>query len=265
MNIPFRLAASSYLNSAPLIWSFLNGPHRGSVDFIEAVPARCAQMLSAAEVEGALIPVIEYQRIPDGSLVRNVCVGSQKEVLSVVLVSRDKQLENIRSVALDESSRTSATLVKVIFREFLQHEPEWTTRAPDLDEMLDKNDAALIIGDPGMTFSRRGLNVWDMADLWRQHTGLGFVFAMWMVRVDAIERARAVDFAGARDEGVAQIEEIVRSYQDKIPMPAADLRNYLTENIVFKVDESMERGLRLYFELAFKHQLIERIKPLRFI
>jgi chorismate dehydratase len=265
MNAPFRLAASSYLNSAPLIWSFLHGPHAGAVEFVEAVPARCAQLLSEGEVEGALVPVIEYQRIDGGLLVPNVCVGSQKEVLSVVLVSKNKRLENIQTVALDESSRTSATLVKVIFREFLEREPEWTTRAPNLEEMLEKNDAALIIGDPGMAFPRQGLNVWDMASLWKEHTGLGFVFAMWMVRDEAIARARAVDFAGARDEGVANIEEIVHSYQDKIPMRVEELRNYLTENIVFKVDESMARGLRLYFELAFKHGLIERVKPLRFI
>jgi chorismate dehydratase len=265
MNSPFRLAASSYLNSAPLIWSFLHGSHRGSVDFVEAVPARCAQLLSQSEVEGALVPVIEYQRIPSGFLVPNVCVGSRKEVLSVVLVSNDKQLEQIGSVALDESSRTSATLVKLIFREFLDREPEWTTRAPNVEEMLAKNDAALIIGDPGMGFRRRGLNVWDMASLWKQHTGLGFVFAMWMVRDEAVERARLVDFAGARDEGVAHLEEIVASYQDKIPMPVDELRNYLTENIIFNVDESMQKGLRLYFELAFKHKLIDSVKQLRFI
>lgn len=265
MNVPFRLAASSYLNSAPLIWSFLNGSHRGTVDFVEAVPSRCARLLSESAVEGALIPVIEYQRIAGGFLVPNVCVGSQKEVLSVVLVSKDKTLDTINSIALDESSRTSATLVKVIFREFLGREPEWTTSAPNIQEMLDNYDAALIIGDPGMGFRRRGLNVWDMAGLWKQHTGLGFVFAMWMVRDEALERARLVDFAGARDEGVAHIEEIVQSYQDKIPMPVGELRNYLTENIVFDVDEQMEKGLRLYFELASKHGLIESVKPLRFI
>ena len=120
------------------------------------MPARCAQLLAESSVEGALIPVIEYQRIPGGSLVPNVCVGSQKEVLSVVLVSKNKQLEDISSVALDESSRTSATLVKVIFREFLEREPEWTTRAPNIEEMLEKNDAALIIGDPGMAFRGAG-------------------------------------------------------------------------------------------------------------
>jgi chorismate dehydratase len=209
--------------------------------------------------------VIEYQRIADGALVRDVCVGSQKEVLSVVLVSKDTELEQIRSVALDESSRTSATLVKIIFREFLDHEPEWTVRTPNLEEMLERNDAALIIGDPGMTFPRAGLKVWDMANLWRAYTGLGFVFAMWMIADRSVERARMVDFAGARDEGVHHVEDIVTAYKDKIPMPVEDLRKYLTENIVFRVDDSMQRGLQLYYELAFKHDLIETVKPLRFI
>jgi chorismate dehydratase len=197
--------------------------------------------------------------------VPDVCVGSQKEVLSVVLVSKDTELEQIRSVALDESSRTSATLVKVIFREFLDHEPAWTVRTPNLEEMLEKNDAALIIGDPGMTFPRAGLKVWDMAALWRKYTGLGFVFAMWMVRDEAKERARTVDFAGARDEGVTHVDDIVAEYQNKIPMPVSELRKYLTENIVFRVDSSMESGLRLYFELAAKHRLIDSVKPLRFV
>ena len=258
-NPRFRLAASTYLNSAPLIWSFLKGSKRGTVDFIDAVPARCAQLLSLNEVDAALVPVIEYQRIPDGALVPDVCVGSQNEVLSVVLVSKNTQLEKIRTVALDESSRTSATLVKIIFREFLEREPQWTTRSPNLDEMLERNDAALIIGDPGMTFPRTGLKVWDMATLWRNYTGFGFVFAMWMLREEGID----VDFAGARDEGVTKIDEIVSAYKEKIPQ--MDLRKYLTENIVYRVDESMQRGLELYFELAHKHRLIERVKPLRYI
>jgi len=265
MTTRFTLAASSYLNSAPLIWSFLDGAKRGQVDFVEAVPARCAELLAQANVEAALVPVIEYQRIAGGALVPDVCVGSQKEVLSVVLVSKDTELEHIRTVALDESSRTSATLVKVIFREFLDHEPQWTVRTPNLAEMLERNDAALIIGDPGMTFPREGLKVWDMASLWRRYTGLGFVFAMWMVRDEAVEKARRVDFAAARDEGVAHVEDIIGGYQDKIPMPVSDLRKYLTENIVFHVDDSMRRGLQLYYELAFKQRLIETVKPLRFV
>jgi chorismate dehydratase len=88
---------------------------------------------------------------------------------------------------------------------------------------------------------------------------------MWMVRDVAVERARMVDFSGARDEGVAHLEDIVASYENRIPMPVSELRNYLTENIVFNVDDSMEKGLRLYFELAFKHKLIDSVRELRFI
>ena len=176
----------------------------------------------------------------------------------MLLVARKSQLETIRSVALDESSRTSATLVKIIFREFLGRDAEWTTCSPNLNEMLDRNDAALIIGDPAMVFTRGDLKIWDMASLWRNYTGLGFVFAMWMVRNESID----VDFAGARDEGVTRIDEIVDAYKDKIPM---DLKRYLTENIVYRIDESMQRGLELYFQLAHKHHLIERVKPLRYI
>jgi predicted solute-binding protein len=88
---------------------------------------------------------------------------------------------------------------------------------------------------------------------------------MWMIADSAVEKARSVDFAGARDEGVAHVEEIVESYRSKIPMPVSELRKYLTQNISFALDESMQQGLRLYFELAAKHGLIESVKPLRFI
>jgi chorismate dehydratase len=220
--------------------------------------------LAQTEVEVALVPVIEYQRIQNVSLIPDVCVGSKGEVRSVVLVSKLRDLEQVRSVALDESSRTSATLVKLVFQEFLRKEPTWKTHSPNLAAMLEHSDAALIIGDPGMTFPRDGLTVWDMATLWRQHTGLGFVFAMWMVRHGAIDRAAAVDFAAARDEGVELIEDIVEHYQHEIPLPVEELRGYLTDNIAFTVDDSMRDGLQLYFELAHKHGLIESVKPLVF-
>lgn len=260
---PLRLAASSYLNSAPLIWSFVHGSMRNAVDFIEAVPARCAQLLSQAEVEVALVPVIEYQRTADVSLVPGVCVGSKEEVRSVVLVSKNSALEKIRSVALDESSRTSATLVKVIFREFLQYEPRWTTHSPDLREMLEQNDAALIIGDPGMVFPREGLNVWDMARLWRNYTGLGFVFAMWMFRTEASERVASIDFAAARDEGLGAKKEIIDHYQGLLGLSRESLQEYLDRNISFYIDDQLQAGLELYFQLAYKHGLLAKVKPLK--
>ena len=235
------------------------------VDFTEAVPARCADMLAKAEVEVALVPVIEYQRANDVSLVPDVCVGSKAEVRSVLLVSRKQHLESIRSVALDESSRTSATLVKIIFREFLRRDAEWTTRSPDLDEMLERNDAALIIGDPAMVFTRGDLRIWDMASLWRNYTGLGFVFAMWMLNDSAMDRVRMIDFATARAEGVENKPEIISEYQKLLGLSRGSLQDYLDNNICFRLDNQMQQGLNLYYELAHKNGLIEVIKPLRML
>ena len=238
---------------------------RGAVEFVEAVPAKCAQLLSESVVEAALVPVIEYQRIPNVSLVPDVCVGTKNDVRSVVLVSRDADIHNINSVALDESSRTSATLVKVLFREFLQRDPEWTTHSPNLDLMLEKNDAALIIGDPGMTFSREGLKVWDMAGLWQKYTGLGFVFAMWAIRDGAVEEAWKVNFATARDEGFARRQEIIEYYEPVLRLSQDSLRHYLEENICFKPDAHLLAGLDLYYKLALKHGLLAELKPLKTI
>src|SRR5687768_8237784 len=259
-----RLAASSYLNSAPLIWSFMHGSMKHQVTLTDPVPAKCADLLAEGAVDAALVPVIEYQRISAIHLVPDVCVGSKEEVRSVVLVTRSDDLKSVQSVALDESSRTSATLVRIIFQEFLGNKPRWQTAVPDLRQMLAENDAALIIGDPGMTFSRDGYHVWDLATLWKQHTGLGFVFAMWMIRDDKASTALSLDFKGARDEGLASLDQIVEYYEKLLPLSRADIVAYLTDNISFTPDKTMLQGMRLYFELAYKHGLIEAVKPLRF-
>jgi chorismate dehydratase len=259
-----RVAASSYLNTAPLIWSFIHGSRRRDVQLLtDTAPARCAQLLARAEVEAALVPVIEYQRIPEIALVPGVCIGSRFVVRSVVLVTRGEvELKDVRSVALDTSSRTSVALIQIIFREFLGFEPQWRPAAPDLDAMLDGCDAALLIGDPAMTFTRRSLRVYDLASLWREQTGLGFVFAMWMARADAAERIRAVDFAGALDEGLAHVEEIVEAYEGALGLSRRELRTYLLENISFDLDEEMRAGLDLFYRLAYKHGIIPAVRPL---
>lgn len=261
-----RVAASSYLNTAPLIWSFARGQRRGGVELLtDTAPARCADMLARGQVEAALVPVIEYQRLPETAVVPGVCVGARAEVHSVVLVTRGGRLEDVASVALDISSRTSAALVEVIFREFVGRAPRLEQSAPDLERMLDAHDAALIIGDPAMTFAREGLRVYDMAALWREYTGLGFVFAMWMANVNVGARVRAVDFAGARDEGLARVGEIAAEYERELGRPRAELVRYLTENICFELDEGMRAGLELFFRLAHKHGVTREMRPLKFL
>ncbi len=133
--------------------------------------------------------------------------------------------------------------------------------------MLAESDCALLIGDPALQLSSAPgttadtpFRTFDLAELWRGYTGFGFVFAMWMTRA----RVCPVDFVAVRDEGLEHIDEIVANYAEDIALTRGELKRYLTTNISFSIDETMQKGLKLYFELAFKNGLIERNKTLDF-
>jgi len=268
-----RISASSYSNTAPLVWSFLYGKNRGLVELImDTAPARSAELLAQDRVDAALVPVIAYQMLDDVRLIPDVCVGARERVRSVCIVTRGMDLADVRSVSLDVSSRTSVALTKIIFREFLGFEPVWRDAQPDIDAMLAESDAALLIGDPALSIADRGMRIanskresskrkFDLAELWHAHTGLGFVFAMWMTRREAVD----IDFASARDEGLAHIDEIVANYESDIHLGKGEMHNYLSNNISYSIDENMQKGLELYFKLARQHGLVERDRPLDFI
>jgi chorismate dehydratase len=258
-----RLSASSYSNTAPLIWSFLYGSNHGQAELIlDNAPARSAQLLAEARVD-ALVPIVAYQQIEGVRLVPDVCVGTKGAVRSVCLVTRGADLTDVRSIALDTSSKTSVVLTKIIFREFLPREPSWHDATPDIEQMLSLADCALLIGDPALKISAspHEFRVFDLGGLWHEHTGLGFVFAMWMTRGPLAQ----IDLAAARDEGLGHIRDISANYAGQIGLSREEIADYLTTNIAYSIDENMHRGAELYFDLAAKHGLIPKNKSLEFV
>ena len=256
-----RISASSYSNTAPLIWSFLYGSQRGKFELIlDNAPARSAELLRQGRVDAALVPVIEYQRIDNVLLVPDVCVGAKKRVRSVCLVTKGEDLKDVKTVALDVSSKTSVALTKIIFREFLNFEPQYKSAEPNLDKMLADADCALLIGDPALMIDETKCRKFDLVETWKNFTGFGFVFAMWMARKNSIEIVRTIDFGSVRDEGLAHLDEIIANYETEIPLSRKEFKKYLFGNITYSIDENMQKGLSLYFELAFKHNLIPRLK-----
>ncbi len=251
------------------MWSFLYGKNRGLIEIIlDTAPARSAELLAQDRVDAALVPVIACQMIDGVRLIPDVCVGARELVRSVCLVTKGKDLADVRSVALDTSSRTSVVLTKIIFREFLGFEPVWKDARPDVDAMLGDSDAALLIGDPALVLSEPPavagvltLRKFDLAQLWHHHTGLGFVFAMWMTRRKTV----AIDFAAARDEGLAHLNEIIANYETDIRRGTDEMRKYLSQNISYSIDDSMRSGMELFFELAAKNSLISQNRPPLFV
>jgi chorismate dehydratase len=270
-----RVAASTYLNSAPLVHSFTAGMQRQRVIFLgDTAPARCAQMLAAGQCEIALIPVIEYLRIPNLRIVPNVAVASKQRVGSVLLAARGP-LENVTKVALDSSSRTSQTLVKILLAQRYHNQPRYDERTPDVAHgcanMFEGTDAALLIGDPTFALKAKaaalGLTIYDLAAEWRTLTGLPFVFAVWAVREDALEDFRRVrlDFELAKREGIERLPEIAAQYAATLQRPLRELLDYLRDNVNFDLDEENVAGLREYFRLAHDGGLVERNRVLKFV
>ena len=173
-----RISASSYSNTAPLVWSFLYGSNRGKYELImDNAPARSAELLATNRVNAALVPVIAYQLINEVHLIPKVCVGAREKVKSVCLVTKGRDLSEVKSVSLDISSKTSVTLTKIIFREFLGFEPVWKESEPNLEKMLSESDCALLIGDPALVIPDTGLRIadfevrkFDLAEVWKSYT-----------------------------------------------------------------------------------------------
>ncbi|MBI4458860.1 MAG: menaquinone biosynthesis protein, partial [Acidobacteria bacterium] len=146
---PVRVSAVSYLNAAPLVWGLIHGParERFQVDF--TVPAGCADALRDGQADAGIIPSIEYQRIPGLKIVPGLSIASAGPVRSVLLISQCP-IQEIRSLALDTSSRTSACLAQILLQKRCGIAPRLEPHAPSLRTMLSRCDAAVIIGDPAL-------------------------------------------------------------------------------------------------------------------
>lgn len=270
-NLPY-IAASSYLNAAPLCYSFVYGEQKDRCTFLsDAAPARCAELLSEARADAALIPVIEYQRISGLKIVPGACVASKQKVRSVLLASR-VPINQVRSVALDTSSRTSAALIQIILGHFYKISASYRPSPPKLEDMLESDDAALIIGDPAMLIDRSALHVYDLAEEWQKHTGLPFVFAFWAIRENSTAwlspdapAEKRIDFVTAKIEGMSHAGELADMYAESLGLPRDDLFSYLTEAISYDLDQESLQGLRLYYELAAKCGLIEEAREIAFL
>ncbi|MBK6314869.1 MAG: menaquinone biosynthesis protein [Blastocatellia bacterium] len=258
-----RIAASSYLNSAPLVWAFSDGSQRDRCILEpDPAPSACARLLADKKVEGALIPSIEVQRIPGLSIARGVCVAARDRVRSVLLVST-VPLERIHTVALDTQSRTSVALVQILLGRFRGVRPRYSAAEPNLAEMLESADAALLIGDPAMTVDTAGADVYDLAELWWDATSLPFVFAVWGLRKNQFSES-GPDFLSALTEGRAAIDQIADRYALSLGLDRASVVEYLTSNIHYELDGEGLAGLERFYRLAAEEGLITEPSPLSF-
>ena len=256
-----RVGIVNFLNSKPLAWGFLKGHHADLFAPSYHPPAMVARMLGQGNLDVGLIPSIEVQRIPRLRVLPDICVAARHEVRSVLLLSRCPP-EEIRRVALDQNSRTSVALLRILLRERWNVDPEYLHERPDPERMLTEADAALIIGDPALKVDRDRYLVHDLAGEWYALTGLPFVFAVWAVRPEVELPDLSFYFKSSLRYGLSSLDTLVRESSAELNLESSDVREYLTENLSFFLRQDEIEGLEEFYRRAHHHGLILEPKPI---
>jgi chorismate dehydratase len=258
-----RLGAVGYLNARPLVYGLERQPR---FDLRYDIPSECANLLHAHTIDVGLIPSIEYLRGPRPyAFVPGPAVTSRGPVASVAIYTR-LEPRDIRSIAMDTSSRTSVALATVMLRRAFNVAPEAVPMAPDLDAMLARADAALIIGDLALFLDHEAVGVQkiDLGQLWTESTGLPFVYAVWAGWPDAPSAEDVGLLQRARDEGVADSDGVARAYYPGDPARQAVAKRYLRDNIRYVLGAEELEGLRTFYRYAAEMGLVSSGRELQF-
>ncbi|MFZ0744882.1 MAG: menaquinone biosynthesis protein [Terracidiphilus sp.] len=261
-----RIAAIRFLNPAPLMWDFEHPPlnarlaNRYQIDWM--LPSECADRLASGEADIGLVPIASLATTPGLRILPGCTIASKRSVRSLLLVRRaGRALKDLRSVAADTASRTTLAYARILFHKWGNPEVPFLPMAADLDAMLDRADAAIVIGDPALLaleeranrFERTGeeLVYHDLAEEWYKLTGLSFVSAVWAAAPGSLlDDGIESDFIGSRDHGLRNIEALVAEWSRKLPLPAATIHSYLTTNIHYILDEECIEGMKGFFRMA---------------
>ena len=250
-----QIGAVSYLNSRPLIEG-LEGL-LPSANLVLDYPSRLADALSNGQLDVALIPSIEYFRRPGYEVISDACVAARGEVLSVKLYCRVHPGQ-IRTLALDEGSRTSAALTKVILAERYGVIPKTEPLRMESTTTDSSADAVLLIGDRAMHSPEESFTeVMDLGQFWYDWTGLPFVFAMWVARREVNTEGVDEALSHARDLGIANVADIAREEAPRLGISETLAHNYLTRNLHYHLTSAERSGLKLFSELAAQHNLVK--------
>jgi chorismate dehydratase len=262
-----RIAAIRFLNPAPLMWDFEHRPLstalaiRYEIDWM--LPSECADRLTTGAADIGLVPIASLATIPGLRILPGCVIASKGRVRSLLLVRRaDRSLADIRNVAADTASRTTLAYSRILFHKWGNPDVPFQPMTADLDAMLDRADAAILIGDPALMaleeranrFERTGeeLVYHDLAEEWHSLTGLPFVSAVWGATASSrlLDKNVARDFILSRDHGLKNIDALVAEWSRQLPLSEETIRTYLTRNIHYALDEECVEGMWGFFRMA---------------
>jgi chorismate dehydratase len=282
-----RISVVQYLNTAPLVRGFTHGPLQGKYDLSFTVPSQCAEALRTGAADVAIIPAIEYQRIPELVILPDLSIASKERARSLLIVAK-APIREARRIGLDRSSRSTQALTKILCDARWLISPEFFECDPDLATMLAHSDAALLIGDPALrlviaaeqhaspgrdgawvsTGAQIGLPqiprvyLYDVVHEWWQLTERPAVLAVWAARPEIATPELVTDFSASLAFGLAHLPEICAEAARELQLPEKELSLYLRTNIDYSLDAENQKGLIQYYAHAARLGLVPQLNPI---
>ena len=240
MDRKIRVGAVSYLNTKPLLYGIERSAIRKDIDLIIDYPSSIATMLLRDEIDMGLVPVAIIPRMKEAHINGDYCIGSNGNVASVCLFS-ETPVEKIEKVLLDYQSRTSVALARILLKEYWRVSPELVDGGKDFRDHIKGRTAGVVIGDRAFEQRRQSPYIYDLAEAWKDLTGLPFVFAAWISN-KRLDPGFVKAFDEANRQGILHIDEVVAEN----PYPLFNLHDYFTRHLDYHLDPLKRQGLKKF-------------------
>lgn len=259
-----KLGVFRFLNAKPLIYAIEKNKVKHNFELVYDIPSQVAVNLLNKEINAGLVPSIHYAKYSvKYRIVPDICIASRGAVKSIRLYFR-KDLSDIKTVATDISSMTSVILARIILSEKYDIRPRFVAMKPDLEDMLSKADAALLIGDNALFESSGYESYLDLGEEWADLTGLPFVYALWVGRRDSLSSEDISALIDAKKYGIQNIDVICDEASEEYNTDFDFCKSYLTENLHYDLGELEINGMKEFFTYAFYYGVIEFIPEIKF-
>jgi chorismate dehydratase len=240
MKDKIRVVAVNYLNAKPLIKGIIQHPVLNDITLTTAHPAQAAQLLITNQADLGLIPVATMSLMPNVHLIGNFGIAADGRVASVCIFSK-VPIENVTHIYLDYQSRTSVKLAQILLKKYFKHTVTYIPAPEDYIQHISGTTAGVIIGDRALELLTHFKYVYDLATIWKEFTGLPFVFAAWVAN-KALSEKFITAFDEANQLGLQYIDNVVAEN----PCTYYDLNTYYKKDIVFKLTDDCKKGLFAY-------------------
>jgi chorismate dehydratase len=244
-----KVLAISYLNTSPFVYGLKHSKIINYIDLQYNTPAECAVRLLSKDADIGIVPSAIVPSISDRKIISDYCLGASENVRSVVICS-NQPVSEIKNLYLDFESRTSVLLAQLLLDEYwkVRVTPVQLSSLDDVDTQR-KDSAYVLIGDKVFDYEDKFAYKLDLAQAWKDFTGLPFVFAVWTAVTPLSDDFISL-FNSALSSGVANIHAAVNEH--KHTLDDREAVKYLTENIDYNFDFAKHKALVEFWNMVLR-------------